>query len=43
MNGSESMLLTTPDKSTMRTDAAAELDRLTKDLVKKDLDFSGEC
>lgn len=43
MNGSESLLLTTPDKAAMRTDAAAELDRLTKDLVNKDMDFSGEC
>lgn len=29
----------TPDKNTMRTDAAAELDRLTRS-VKKDVDFN---
>ncbi|XP_013105209.1 cytoplasmic dynein 1 light intermediate chain 2 [Stomoxys calcitrans] len=40
-NGSDSLL--TPDKITMRTDAAAELDRLARS-VKKDVDFSqSEC
>lgn len=40
-NGSESL---TPDRMAMRTDAAAELDRLSKS-VKKDLDFTptSEC
>lgn len=33
----------TPDKNTMRSDAAAELDRLTRS-VKKEMDFSqSEC
>jgi dynein light intermediate chain 1, cytosolic len=36
-NGNDGM--TTPDKLTMRTDAAAELDRLTRG-VKKEMDFS---
>lgn len=36
-NGTDGMM--TPDKTSMRTDAAAELDRLAKS-VKKDLDFA---
>lgn len=35
---------TTPDRNTMRTDAAAELDRLTRSVKKEDEDFSqSEC
>lgn len=36
-NGSDSLL--TPDKLSVRTDAAAELDRLARS-VKKDVDFT---
>ena len=40
-NGTDSLL--TPDKISVRTEAAAELDRLTKS-VKKEMDFSqSEC
>jgi dynein light intermediate chain 1, cytosolic len=44
-NGTDGDLTMTPDKALMRTDAAAELDRLAKS-VKKDLDFvapTSEC
>lgn len=40
-NGTDSLI--TPDKIAMRTDAAAELDRLSRNVVKKDLDFSTDC
>ena len=44
-NGTDELV--TPEKMAMRTDAAAELDRLVKSVnnVKKDLDFtpSSEC
>jgi dynein light intermediate chain 1 len=41
-NGTDGFM--TPDKLSMRTDAAAELDRLARS-VKKDLDFTptSEC
>lgn len=43
-NGSEEGDMVTPEKIAMRTDAAAELDRLVKS-VKKEVDFSpqSEC
>jgi dynein light intermediate chain 1, cytosolic len=40
-NGTDPLI--TPDKVSMRTDAAAELDRLTRSVnVKKDLDFNSQ-